>query len=113
VDGRADIYALGCVAYFLLTGKLVFEGETYLQITVKHLQNDPVPPSKRTSNPIPPALDRVVLACLAKQPNDRPSSAGELSRELAAIDVEPWGEDDARRWWEANRPRDTVTAPAE
>jgi hypothetical protein len=55
----------------------------------------------------------VVLACLAKQPNDRPSSAGELSRELAAIDVEPWGEDDARRWWEANRPRDTVTAPAE
>jgi serine/threonine-protein kinase len=110
VDGRADIYALGCVAYFLLTGRLVFEGETYLQITVKHLQNDPIPPSKRTSNPIPPELDRLVLACLAKQPHDRPSDAGELARALEAIDVEPWGEDEAREWWAAKRPR-MLTAP--
>ena len=113
VDGRADIYALGCVAYFLLTGRLVFEGVTYLQITAKHLQNDPVPPSQRTRNPIPPALDRVVLACLAKQPQDRPSNAGELARALAAIDVEPWGEEEARKWWDANRPRDTITASGE
>ncbi len=103
VDGRADIYALGCVAYYLLTGKLVFEGDTSLQVIVKHLQSDPVPPSKRTHADVPPALDRLVLACLAKQREDRPSSAGELSRALRAIGLEPWTQEDARRWWDEKR----------
>ena len=58
VDGRADIYALGCVAYFLLTGHLVFEADTPLQTILKHLQQEPEPPSQRTTNPIPEALER-------------------------------------------------------
>jgi serine/threonine-protein kinase len=86
VDGRADLYSLGCVAYYLLTGHLVFEGETAIQTAVMHLQQEPVPPSRRTENPVPPALERLVLACLAKTPADRPGSAAELGAELAALD---------------------------
>jgi serine/threonine-protein kinase len=99
VDGRADIYAVGCVAYYLLTAKLVFEGDTSLQVIVKHLQNDPVPPSQRANVDIPPALEQLVLACLSKKPEDRPSSAGELSRALARLGLEPWTEEEARRCW--------------
>jgi serine/threonine-protein kinase len=83
IDGRADLYSLGCVAYYLLTGQYVFEGESALQTVVLHLQRAPVPPSERTDNPIPPALESLVLACLAKQPEQRPQSAAELEAALA------------------------------
>jgi serine/threonine protein kinase len=53
VDGRVDIYALGCVGYFLLTGKLVFEGETALQMILQHIQKEPVKPSVRSGRPLP------------------------------------------------------------
>jgi eukaryotic-like serine/threonine-protein kinase len=102
VDGRADLYALGCVAYYLLTGALVFEGETGLQMIARHLREEPVPPSRRTTLPIPAALERLVLGCLAKKPEDRPQSAAELARSLAGIEGEPWGEERAREWWTAN-----------
>jgi serine/threonine protein kinase len=85
VDGRADLYALGCVAYYLLTTHLVFEADTAIQMVLKHLQEDPEPPSKRTANPIPDALERIVLDCLAKSPDDRPSSATELAQRLSGI----------------------------
>jgi serine/threonine-protein kinase len=85
VDGRADLYALGCVAYYLLTAQMVFEAETSIQMVLKHLQAEPVPPSRRTTNPIPDALDRIVLDCLAKRPSDRPDSARELARRLDAV----------------------------
>jgi serine/threonine-protein kinase len=104
VDGRADIYALGCVAYYLLTGKLVFEADNSLQQVAKHLQNEPVPPSRRAAVDVPPALERLVLACLAKRPEDRPQSAAELARSLAAVDVEPWSEAQAVEWWRVHRP---------
>ena len=100
VDGRADIYALGCVAYYLLTGQLVFQADTSLQMIVKHLQSDPVPPSRRTNAEIPPALERLVLACLSKKPEDRPAGGGELARGLQAVPGEPWRQDEARRWWD-------------
>ena len=99
VDGRADIYALGCVAYYLLTGQVVFEAETSLQMVAKHLQSEPVPPSQRADLQLPPALERVVLACLAKSPDARPQSAGQLDRLLAEVAIEPWGEEEASRWW--------------
>jgi serine/threonine-protein kinase len=85
VDGRADIYSLGCVAYYLLTGRLVFEGDTPLQTILKHLQQQPDPPSRVTHRPIPPRLEEVVLACLAKRPDDRPPSAAVLSHRLAEV----------------------------
>jgi serine/threonine-protein kinase len=86
VDGRADLYSLGCVAYYLLTGKLVFEGDTPLQTILQHLQHPPVPPSQRTDRPIPADLEAIVLACLAKRPEDRPRSAAMLSERLAAVE---------------------------
>jgi eukaryotic-like serine/threonine-protein kinase len=104
VDGRADLYALGCVAYYLLTGALVFEGESGLQMMAKHLRAEPIPPSQRTTLAIPAALERLVLACLVKRPEDRPRSAAELSRALADVDGEPWSEQRARQWWAAHRP---------
>jgi hypothetical protein len=104
VDGRADLYALGCVAYYLLTGQLVFEASSGFQMIAKHIQDTPAPPSQRTELPVAAELDRVVLACLAKQPDDRPQSAAELDRMLAEIDVAPWGEEEATRWWRAHQP---------
>jgi eukaryotic-like serine/threonine-protein kinase len=104
VDGRADIYALGCVAYYLLTGTLVFEGAASFQVIAKHIQETPVPPSQRTELEIDPALDRVVLSCLAKKPADRPQTAAELDRELAEIETEPWSQEEANRWWRQHQP---------
>jgi len=103
IDGRADVYALGCVAYFLLTGRLVFEGEEGLQMLVKRLNEDPPPPSSRTELPIPAELERIIMACLRREPGDRPD-ASTLARALAAIPVTSWTEEQAREWWAANQP---------
>ena len=102
VDGRADIYALGCVAYFLLTGALVFEAETTFQMIAKHLQSPPIPPSQRTERPVSPELERLILKCLAKDPSARPQTASRLAQALEFIPTEAWSEDQARRWWESN-----------
>lgn len=116
VDGRADIYALGCVAYYLLTGSLVFEAETTFQMIAKHLQSAPVPPSRRTDKPVSPELERLILKCLAKDPFDRPQTAALLKQALEFIPTESWSEDQARRWWENNaRPAispDTAVLPS-
>jgi serine/threonine protein kinase len=104
VDGRADLYALGCVAYYLLTGQLVFEAAGGFQMIAKHVQDPPVPPSQRTEMEVAPALDRAVLACLAKRPDDRPESATDLDRMLAEIEIEPWSEDEATQWWRTHQP---------
>ncbi len=103
VDGRADLYSLGCVGYYLLTGALVFEAASALQMYARHLQDVPAPPSTRSKVPLPPGLDQVILACLAKKPEDRPRTAAELARSLAAIKVEPWTQEQARQWWEQHR----------
>ena len=109
VDGRTDLYALGCVAYWLLTGRLVFESESSIQMIAQHVRTAPVPPSQRSEFSIPPELDAAILACLAKAPGDRPATAQELSRRLAAIQFpERWDGDRASRWWDAHLP--TVTA---
>jgi serine/threonine-protein kinase len=104
VDGRADLYSLGCVAYYLITGQMVFEAENGLQMLVKRLNEEPLPPSLRTEMPVPADLERLVLACLARRPEDRPQSAAALNRALASISGEPWGEEQAVEWWATNRP---------
>jgi eukaryotic-like serine/threonine-protein kinase len=105
VDGRSDIYALGCVAYWLLTGSLVFKGATPMETIVMQVNREPEPPSRRASQFIPPDLDEIVLACLAKQPADRPQSADELGARLAAVGVAAeWTPRRAEEWWNTNRP---------
>ena len=100
IDGRADLYSLGCVAYWLLTGSLVFESDSLMAMAAKHLQEEPVPPSKRTELTIPADLEAVVLDCLRKDPADRPGSAEELVSRLSACDVVPWTAEDAKGWWD-------------
>jgi len=105
LDGRADIYATGCVAYWLLTGQFVFTAETPMGLLLKHAQTQPTPPSARTELPIPRALDDLVLSCLAKDPADRPQSARELSLRLAEVEgASAWTQDRAREWWETHQP---------
>ena len=101
VDGRTDLYSLGCVAYFLLTGRQVFEGDTVMQVFAQHLQATPIPPSQRGPFAVPPDLEQLVLSCLAKKPEDRPQTAAELDRRLAVADVEPWTDVHAQQWWAA------------
>ena len=78
VDRRADVYALGCVAYYLLTGQFVFEADTPMKMFLHHVQTTPTPPSQRTELPIPRELDDLVMACLEKDPNKRPQDAERL-----------------------------------
>jgi len=110
-DGRTDLYGLGCVAYWLLTGQTVFEGRTQYEIIAHHLNTAPVPPSQRTELPVPAELDRVVLDCLAKDPGQRPASARELERRLAAVPFDrPWTPEDAEDWWRLHLPQDLARA---
>jgi serine/threonine-protein kinase len=105
VDHRADIYAIGCLAYWLLTGELVFSADTPMQLLLKHAQATPDPPSARAELPIPKELDAIVLACLAKNPADRPQSARELARRLASVPLkDEWTPERARAWWETHQP---------
>ena len=100
VDARTDIYALGCVAYFLLTGELVFGGENTVNLIAKHLKSEPVPPSQRTTQPIPSALERLIMKTLAKDPANRPQSAKELAEALSWVPTDAWGEPQASQWWD-------------
>jgi serine/threonine-protein kinase len=107
VDARSDLYGVGCVAYWLLTGTLVFRGRTPMETMVQHVQQEPAPPSTRTELPVPRALEAIVLACLAKRPAERPPSADDLRARLDAVPLEhPWTVERARQWWDAHRPPD-------
>jgi predicted ATPase/serine/threonine protein kinase len=105
VDARTDIYSLGCVAYWLLTGQLVFGGATPLEMVLDHLEKTPEPPSHRTELPIPEALEQLVLDCLQKDPAQRPQTMKEVAQRLAACPLERrWSEENAAQWWERHRP---------
>ena len=105
VDSRADIYALGCVGYWLLTGRLVFEAESPVKMMLKHIQSEPAPPSRVSEVPIPPELDRVILDCLAKNPEDRPQGMSAVFCSLNAVPLrEPWTAARAEEWWQSHGP---------
>ena len=97
-DGRSDLYALGAVAYYLLTGTHVFPSSSAFQVLAAHVHSDPEPPSARLGAPLPDGLGELVLRCLRKDVRDRPQSAGEM---LAALEALPlvWGHADAEAWW--------------
>ena len=106
VDRRADLYSLGCVAYWLLTGNLVFEADNTMQMLVHHVKDAPKPPSQAAPHEVPPELDAIVLECLAKRPEQRPEDASALAERLAAVPVRhAWSEERARKWWDEHLPR--------
>ncbi len=99
VDHRADIYSLGCVAYWLLTSRLVFEQPTGFKMLVDHMKTPPEAPSQRTRQSIPPELEGLVMRCLQKDPNLRPQSAAALASELRNLRAN-WSQRKARAWWQ-------------
>jgi len=99
----ADVYALGWVAYYLLTGDQVFTGDTELKVITQHLQAVPVAPPERTELPIPATLEQLVLACLANKPEERPQNARRLARSLDTVGM-TWGQAEANRWWSQHHP---------
>jgi eukaryotic-like serine/threonine-protein kinase len=105
-DPRSDLYALGAVAYYLLTAHPVFEAESVVEIVGHHLHTEPVAPSLRTSHRIPADLEAVVLQCLRKTPQQRPQSARSLRDALRRCVVEPWTDDDASTWWRQFRAKE-------
>jgi eukaryotic-like serine/threonine-protein kinase len=104
VDRRVDVYALGCVAYYLLTGERVFSAQTQVKLLMQHLQEQPSLPSRRTLQQIPPELDRLVLDCLHKDPARRPADANAVFQRLAECTIDNWDQRSARSWWETHLP---------
>ncbi|HSC88217.1 MAG TPA: serine/threonine-protein kinase [Polyangiaceae bacterium] len=107
VDGRADLYSLGCVFYFLLTGKLLYPGLSAVQMALAHAHDPPPHPSD--ANPtVDPVLETIIMRLLAKNPAERPQSAQQLVRLLDRVRFdEPWSDEDALEWWQENKPRGT------
>ena len=106
IDAKTDLYALGAVGYYLLTGQHVFTGGSVQEICAAHLSAVPIPPEERLGVALPADLQSVVLSCLLKDPMARPQSAAELRRQLIhCSEVGPWSQDDARAWWAENNAR--------
>jgi serine/threonine-protein kinase len=104
IDARADLYALGAVGYWLLTGTHVFSGKTIVEVCAHHLHTVPEPPSKRLGSPVSPDLEALLLACLAKKPGDRPASAQALRERLRTCRAwGGWTNARAAEWWKSHR----------
>jgi serine/threonine protein kinase len=116
LDGRADLYALGCVGYWLLTGQMVFQKASTMQLLVAHM-TEPPPSPRELAPDTPGALERIILDCLAKDPNARPQRARALLERLVLAEQElpreqRWTEERAQEWWLAHRPQSkTSSAP--
>jgi serine/threonine-protein kinase len=105
IGARTDLYAVGCLAYWLLTGERVFEGTTLMEALVKHAREEPEPPSARSEVAFPSELDSVILECLEKDPERRPENAEVLGARFAnCVSDGSWTADDAREWWSLHQP---------
>jgi eukaryotic-like serine/threonine-protein kinase len=103
-DERSDIYSLGCVAYWMLTGRAVFTGEP-MAVMIHHARTPPKPPSTISPFPVPERLEQIVLACLEKTPEKRPSSALDLRSQLGEVTMTTaWTDERAEQWWRENLP---------
>jgi serine/threonine-protein kinase len=102
VDARSDLYALGAVAYFLLTGHPVFAATSVVELCALHLTAAPMQPEERLGRPLPGPLTALVMRCLAKKPDERPATAADLRAALLASGVDSWNEPEAASWWRCN-----------
>jgi hypothetical protein len=100
VDSRSDLYAVGAVGYYLLTGGPVFDAENVMDLCKKHIDMQPIPPSQRTRSEVPPALENALLACLDKSRAKRPQTARDLAQMIARCpDAAAWSVEEADAWW--------------
>lgn len=105
VTPMTDFYMLGCVAYWMLTGRLVFEADVPIMMVSAHIRDEPTPVSQRTEIEVPAELESLIMDCLEKDPAARPASADEVRRRLRAIPLAtPWDPDRARQWWARHHP---------
>jgi DNA-binding NtrC family response regulator len=111
-DERSDLYSLGCVAYWMLTGKTVFAGESTAMM-LHHVRTPPQPPSLASAAPVPELLEQIVLACLEKEPQKRPRSALDLWHQLGDVPIEnPWTQERAEAWWREHLPELAAPSPS-
>jgi serine/threonine-protein kinase len=111
IDGRADLYSLGCAAYWTLTGQLPFQATSPAQMLLHHLQTPPLRPSEVSEVPVPRDLEAVLMMCLDKDRARRPASALDLDARLARVGEPAWTDVQARDWWEAHAP-ELVSGPS-
>jgi serine/threonine protein kinase len=99
-DGRADLYSLGCTAFWMLTGTTVFQARTPTAMLMEQVKFEPPRVSQLSQYRIPDGLENIIGQCLEKRPEARPASALELWEKLGEIDCEAvWDQDRAREWW--------------
>lgn len=109
VDARSDVYAVGAIAYYLVTGKPIFEGANVVEICMHQVNSKPVPPSERSGRILNPQFEELILECLAKNPNDRPEDAKALGNALEEIITEAvWSKHDSEKWWKKPSKYETV-----
>jgi len=109
-EPRSDLYALGCVGYWLVTGHRVFESSDHVEAIERHRRERPTPPSQGTEHEVSAELDAVILDCLEKDPARRPAKAAALAARLAGLPGHAWDQEQARAWWrEHQRDRFTPT----
>jgi serine/threonine protein kinase len=114
VDACSDIYAVGAVGYFLLTGRPVFEASSVVELCQKHIDEPPLPPSELLEKPLPLELETAILACLEKSRSKRPQTARDLAQRLERCPIATeWTIDYAESWWsQHDRGRTPVVGPA-
>ena len=104
-EARSDLYSVGAIGYFLLTGRPVFQAQSVADAIFQHTQGTPQPPSLVRQRPLSTDLEAVILQCLSKSPADRPPDAETLRRQLLdCTPTEPWSDADAQNWWKLQTP---------
>ena len=103
IDARSDLYSLGAVGYWLLTGRTLFESGNVEELLDGHVSAIPKRPSDRTPRPVSADLEQIIMSCLAKNAEERPKSAEALDAALArCAAASSWTPQDADKWWTSN-----------